>query len=280
MLTNPQEISENSKQSTPVPSEPVVGLSETQNHAPSVSTPRASSNDRQFAPNCHLTPKPQISGLRCQESPVCRTTPEAIRPLPVGNDVTSKRRRAAKKGKARILTDTPEKSEIEERKTKRNGEKSQDEPKKKQKNASKNKLFSDETSEDEDVEYNDESSDEDILSFQNKVLAEELENNVESDDIGGGDFVLVRLSTKKLSKFFVGKIYGKESDELFSVKYLKKANSIGKEYFTFIEDSEVYDLMLQDIIMKLPPPELIGSSSSRNIERYIFPVDLKGFDLG
>lgn len=129
------------------------------------------------------------------------------------------------------------------------------------------------------MEYSDESSD-DITSFQNKILAEELENNIDCDDIGVGDFVFLKLSTKKVTKFFVGKVSGKESDELLTVKYLKKATSIGKEYFTFIEDSEVYDILLQDIVMKLPLPECIAGSSSRNIERYVFPVDLKGFDLG
>lgn len=289
LVLNQQEMSENDKRSlSPEPEE-----SETQNRAPSVSTPQASSRNSQLALDCQTT-TPQTSGTNspvvpdhqtpsqtsnhsCQVFPTCRTTPDAIRPLPTGNVSTSKRGRAAQKGKARVLTDTPEKNEIEKRK--RNGGKPQNQPKKKQRNAPKKKLFPDETSEDEDVEYSDESRD-DITSFRNKILAEELENNIDCDDIKVGDFVFIKLSTKKISKFFVGRVHSKDSDDSFSVKYLKKAKSIGKEYFTFIEDSEIYEILAEDIVLKLPQPELIAGSSSRSIEKYVFPVDLEGFDLG
>ena len=76
-----------------------------------------------------------------------------------------------------------------------------------------------------------------------------LDNESENSEIVSGSFLLVKLSGKKYSRHYVAEVI--EVVGLFyKVKYLKKS---GDNKF-IREDDDIYDVELEDIIMKVPPP--------------------------
>lgn len=177
-------------------------------------------------------------------------SPFVVRPFPkAAARKTSQKGR--KRGKTRILTDTPEKEELLQSKMKK--------PK-----SVKRKVLCDSSDESNEEMKNltNDSSDEDLETFlanENKNYSSEQQENEEilnSSKLKEGDFVLVKLASKKNVAHYVAKIVEVLDDE-YLVKYLKTV--IGNNKFVY-SDEEVSCVSEDDIIKKLPSPDLVGTS--------------------
>ncbi|XP_072387018.1 uncharacterized protein [Diabrotica undecimpunctata] len=158
--------------------------------------------------------------------------PFVVRPFPkaVARKTFQKGR---KRGKTRILTDTPEKEEL-----------LQNESHEEKKNITKD-------SSDEDLET--------ILANENEHYSLEQQENEEilsSSKLREGDFVLVKLASKKNIAHYVAKIVDVLDDE-YMVKYLKTV--IGNNKFVYSAE-EVSCVSEGGIIKKLPSPDLVETS--------------------
>ncbi|KAF2894900.1 hypothetical protein ILUMI_11272 [Ignelater luminosus] len=177
--------------------------------------------------------------------------PEVIRPFPNAGSRKAAKNRGRKPGRCcHILTDTPEKHEIEELAAHKN--RKDDRTKKKQTVKRKIALsISSSSSDDDQIELNE--------SSQSEEEAPEAEI---INDLKENDFILVKLATKKMSKFFVAKVMD-ISDNTVEIKCLKKtaANK-------FVDgDETVYEIdKMTEIVFKLPAPHVTGKTERRNRE--------------
>ena len=193
-------------------------------------------------------------------------TPEMIRPFP--RIIEKRKANNRRRGKSTILTDTPEKLEIERRKTE-----------KCKRDAGKNKKLKRKlvaSSSDEDntcVILNDE-SDEDY------DISEEIRNHAmeENDKINVGDYILVLCKGEKERGYFVAHVLKiNEGTKEYNVKYLKK--QMKTDTFVYLENSEIYSVLEQDIILKLPVPVPIGGTV-RTKAQLSFNIDFSYYHLG
>lgn len=71
------------------------------------------------------------------------------------------------------------------------------------------------------------------------------------------DYVLVKITSKKIKKYFVALIVEREEDQhTFFVKFMKKtAGSTLKFIFPVIEDLGI--IKTEDIVLRLPQPEIL-----------------------
>ena len=186
-------------------------------------------------------------------------SPEIIRPHPkakLRTTTVTKRR----KGKSRILTDTPEIKVILESKSNKEQKSSLRQIKPMAKQINFNQLSH--------TCLNDRISDE--IDFRVNILDNKSDKKIE---IECGSFLLVKLSGKKYSRLYVAEVI--EVSLVYKVKYLKKSGDFGNKFIR--EDNSIYDVELEDIIMKLPPPSA-GHGSSRR--RYLmFDVDLTSYNV-
>ena len=60
---------------------------------------------------------------------------------------------------------------------------------------------------------------------------------------------------------------------VYKVKYLKKSGDFSNKFIR--EDDNIYDVELEDIIMKLPPPS--GGHGSSRCQYLMFDIDLTSF---
>ena len=93
-----------------------------------------------------------------------------------------------------------------------------------------------------DTSLNDESSDE--MEFEVNVL----DNESEKSEIVSGNLLLVKLSVKKYSRHYVAEVI-EVVGLVYKVKYLKKSGDFTNK---FIRDDNIYNVELEDIIIKLP----------------------------
>jgi hypothetical protein len=132
------------------------------------------------------------------------STPEMIRPYPKAEK--RKKTGGRKAGKTRILTDTPEKEEIENRKSKRIKTTIT-------KPRVQRRLIVEVESSESDAEETvlSDSSSEDMETFLSNLKATEedeiLEEQFVSSDVSVDDFVLVQLPGKKYIFFYVAELY-------------------------------------------------------------------------
>ena len=186
-------------------------------------------------------------------------SPEIIRPHP-----KAKLRKAAitkrRKGKSHILTDTPEMKVILHSKS--NNEQCQKPFSRQTKSVTKQIIFNQHS----DTSLNNESFNE--INFGINILDNESENS----EIVSGSFLLVKLSGKKYSRHYVAEVI-EVVGLVYKVKYLKKS---GDNKF-IREDDNIYDVELEDIIMKVSPPS-VGHRSSRR-QYLIFDIDLTSFTV-
>lgn len=213
-------------------------------------------------------------------------TPELIRPFPKAAE-RKKTRRGRQPGKTRILTDTPEKREVEEQKKKKQGSRPiirkqlYSGTKSNKRNPRKKKQVSiTDTSSSEDEQQMTLSDEDDDMTMQgltSDMMIEEmdiaLENDIECGDIKEEDFVLVKLAGKKKILHYVAKVV-KKIDFVYEILYLVKTGTN-----TFILRNEtVYEIEEEEIICKLPPPIATGSSA-RQKNSLKFPVNFNAFDM-
>lgn len=198
------------------------------------------------------------------------TTPEQLWPFPKAKDRT-KNVSNRKKTTSRILTDTPEKDEIERFFI----EKQRKEELKKRRQAVRNiaatkrKAKEVESSEEEDTYSTDSNSSE--------ISDEIFESEEQALIIGSlkqGDYVLTKIAGKKSTYFYVADIINNGIDE-FQVKYLKRMLSTNK----FIKESEeIFAIGKENIVLSLPQPTVAGlSERQRNMLN--FGIDFSSYKV-
>lgn len=130
----------------------------------------------------------------------------------------------------------------------------------------KRQVFSSDSSSDNDVsqEVCDDSSD--------------VESDVEyfqyDSDINIEDFVVAQYATKKSLKHYVGQVKALNNDE-FTVSFLKR---LPANTFVFPEQVDEDVINITDIILKLPPPYISGSTA-RAAKHFVFSVDLSKYNI-
>lgn len=214
--------------------------------------------------------------------PIC--LPEMIRPFPKAPP-RKEGSRGRRKGRSRILTESPEKIAIEaayverQKRLEKSGlrkiktfQQGQQKLKAKRAKISKKDSSPKDTEEenycffDTDLELRDE--DDVLLDTE----------NINVDSLNPGDFCLVRCSSEKnnLSLVFVGRVEEKNFN-VFTVTFLKKKPGFYK--FFFPEKEDKWPVTAMDILAKLPPPNDAGSTS-RTAGMITFRFDFSTFKLG
>lgn len=201
-------------------------------------------------------------------------TPEMLRPFPkAAPRKTINRRRV---GKSRIITDTPE--EIEIRKSKESKRRTSTKQMIMKKKSVKKQIFqdSDSSEENEEMEVSfHESSDSDYVN-EIEALEREKENleMLDRQNLAVGDYLLAQCKGEKNKEHYVAKIL-KNTSGIFEVEFLKKMSKTD----TFIVDtdnSDSYTLESDDIVMKLPQPESVGTTK-RSACHLKFGVDFSNY---
>lgn len=190
-------------------------------------------------------------------------SPENVRPFPKAEPrkMFSKGR---KRGYSRVLTDTPEKENIERQLLEKQcTKKNKTEPKKK---AIKRKVFEESSDSDVSLKYA-ESDEDDFLQPEEDNISDQNEPLV------FGDHVLVKFATKKTIKFAVGKIVNVLPESEFTVKFMKKKNDV--YHFVYPDVDDIADIELKDIEMKLPLPH-VTQGTERIKCFYSFSIDFEG----
>lgn len=196
-------------------------------------------------------------------------SPEQIRPFPKAAARKVTKKGGKKPGRCRIVTDTPEKNEIEMMaltKTTKNFVT-------KRQKATKRIVDS---SSDEDLINEFEISSVDSLDDVDFGNAEEEEKDFSEPDNKPrvGDFILTQIKTKKTKTYFVANVVG-VTDDGFKVRYLKRSKFAAKFLF---ENDTIYDLPDEDVVMKLGAPSVVGGTARRNAEM-TFSIDLSSFNV-
>lgn len=117
------------------------------------------------------------------------------------------------------------------------------------------------------------SSDESELNFESEIKEFNDELQFEDKELEKGGYILVNISTKKISKHFVAHVMSLENDTA-QVQYLKKIQ--GNKFI--LEDHSTYDIDLQDVVAKLPNPAKSGGSA-RQRECLNFGVDFSSYKV-
>lgn len=232
-------------------------------------------------------------------APVSRT-PEQIRPI----SRLKASKTTARSGCSRILTSSCEKKRMEEKASTINSQTAKRNIQfLSKKNARKNKntkniikkiqlktkkpkvsVRNDIDSSDESnisVEYAD--TDQSVGSFVGGKETPEMENfsNNELTDnfeLNVGDYVLVApLQTCKQKVYYVADIIERLSECTFTVSFLRKLDVL-QPIFVKPENKDISLVLKSEIIFKLPNP-VNPASTSRSRTKYIFELDLSGFNI-
>lgn len=193
---------------------------------------------------------------------------EEIRPLPKAEPRKNLQKRT--KGKSRIYTDTPEKTQLEEQ----YAAKKQKTVKADKVKAVKRKVVvskEDTSDSDEGAEFK---SDED----NDGLTDEDPEPNLLCDDEETkiGDYVLVKLAHKTRFKFYVGCIQAVYGHSDFDIKFLRKKH--GGSFFFFPEVEDLSQIERNEIISKLPNPVSVPGTA-RTAGYLSFNVDFSFYDV-
>lgn len=195
-------------------------------------------------------------------------TLEMIRPYPKA--APRKTKGGRKKGKTRILTETPEKNQIEAEFLERQAKKSKAKVRKVTK-----QVFDESSDDDVEIPVQNSSDDDDYL--EKLVEDENAERNeeitMENEMILEGDFVLVELKGKKSVQHCIAEIK-KILEDGFDVIYLKKIMNSNK----FVKTEQFYEITESDILRKLPKPSVVGGSERLN-EQLSFQIDFMSFNM-
>lgn len=206
-------------------------------------------------------------------------TPEEVRPH-VKAQARKGNRKGRKKSKSTVLTDTPNKEELElahEQKMQKirlkEMKKQQNENKKQNKDGQqkmckknlKRKLFRESSSSESEVELE-------------KICNDSTDGSITEDDETGneilseGDFVLVKFSTKQTIRYYVAKIKMVKNVDYY-LTYLIKGFGWT---FTYPEKKDDDVKGREDIVMKLPKPEISGGTE-RAANKFKFNIDLSDY---
>lgn len=201
-------------------------------------------------------------------------TPVDVRPYPKA--IAQAKKGGRKKGKSKILTETPEKNRIEEETIKRLEKKKKSVSNEiKLKSKPPKKLFVESSDSEcaDDISLHDESECEDFLTSTTTEFEEQMDFEITDDSvIEVNDFVLVEFCGKKKKVLFVGKIEEIEEDG-YKVQFMRKKEDSWKFYFP--EKEDISSIERNDIKMKLPQPNLSGGTA-RAVFAMTFSIN---FDL-
>lgn len=213
-----------------------------------------------------LTISPSCSGLSlAKKNQTVKITPEFVKPYPKAVRIEGKHKREP--GLSRVYTDTPEKERLEEKEREKQRKKdkcpkrdlfSNNEPKKNVNRQPIKKVKLDQ------LNYPDSSSNNsDVLSFHNNSdedVDEELKNieELKTEKLNEGDFVLVKFKVRSAFIHFVGQILNITNENTTRVKFLRRKGLSKTFYFPSIDD--ITEIDINDVISKLVPSSKAGTA--------------------
>lgn len=226
-------------------------------------------NDRSKTPTCY------DNILVAIPSTTTFVSPEVIRPHPKAGPRKGAGK-GRKQGRTRILTDTPEKLEIQKEWEARKQKKEKKIRKVKAKVVKRNlnsQKQEQTTSEDEELPPSPE-SDLSILE-ENDISISESDNEDESIvSVVSGDWAVLNLvSEKNLVHRYVGQIL-RQNRAGYDVKFAKKINDT---IFKWPIKEDIAAIAKYQVVKKLPPPKI--KSSSRRIISFEFPKSLRNLKI-
>lgn len=112
-----------------------------------------------------------------------------------------------------------------------------------------------------------------VLSDECRELDDQQQ--FEKDDFEKGNFILVKISSKKTVMYFVAEICDISNYPVFQIQYLKK-QTLSSKFKR--EDEQLYDIDIEDIVAKLPNP-VATSGSARQLECLSFGVDFSSYKV-
>ncbi|XP_077529007.1 uncharacterized protein LOC144141305 [Haemaphysalis longicornis] len=213
-----------------------------------------------------------------------RIVPSDLRPYPKAAPRKTGQK-GRKKGRTKVLTDTPEKHAIEQEAAERLARQSLKKralitaktvattrPKKKRR---LQKEFSS-SSEDDTVAIAFDDSDSDMSGSDNERRdISEADCPNETFQVKKGDFVLVRFGKKKSDVYYTGRVESSDNIDV-SVQFLRKKEESSKFYFP--QQKDIGTVPMTDIVMKLPGPKTIGGTK-RLQACFKFDVELSAFNV-
>lgn len=214
------------------------------------------SNEGSGPSNQAVTPSGQT------ETGLNHISPEMIRPYPHAAPRTMQNR-GRKRGRCRILTDTPEKAQLEEEVAVR--------MQKQTSRSAKRRLISrDSPSSNSSVELTLETDDD---------LSDASEKSGPNPDSGMqvGDFWMTTIMGKKRKHSYVAEVIGIDRD-IIEVKFLKRVDKTNRPKFVKDKD-EIYEIERKDAIMRLPKPKATGGSERRRQQLSFGVKWLQEFDV-
>lgn len=203
----------------------------------------------------HVSPIPGPSNI---------VTPQQIRPHAKAAP-RKNLRKSRKKLQSSIITYTPVKDAIEEQHKERLAKKALSEEKKQKAKKVKRQVFNDDISSNSDVSEEICNDSSDLESFTSEYQDLSIQEQ---------DYVIVRYTTKKTVKHYVGQVIKISGDE-YNISFMKRIVA-GK--FVFPDKPDEDTVVAEDILLKLPPPSISGSTT-RAARQFMFPVNFFQFKI-
>lgn len=192
-------------------------------------------------------------------------SPEDVRPFTTAGPRKSSAK-GRKRGRTRILTDTPEKEELRRDEQRRELAK--------RKRSRRNQKPEEEEEEDSDTET---SSIEPSEHSSEPSFDEDFD--VDPDTFEKDDFILVEYVGKKSKAYYVGQIQNKVDEFEITTKFLRRADQRrhGQMTFVFPDREEIGNHSQDAIVLKLPRPTTLGGTK-RCAAKMTFALDLSSYD--
>lgn len=111
------------------------------------------------------------------------------------------------------------------------------------------------------------------------TLAEVIKNDNPSDEemysseIVSGDYILIKFATKKKVVHYVALVENVDENE-FGVSYLRRKG----DKFIFPQVPEKFDVLKEDVVMKLPVPTFYGGTA-RVSQQLVFAINFTKFNV-
>ena len=106
-----------------------------------------------------------------------------------------------------------------------------------------------------------------------------FEKELTMESIEKGDYVVVKYTTKLMTRNFVGSVTGRDSDEAsLMIKFLQRRPHKFGHRFAFPDKDEYDKVPIHDVIAKLPPPTTVGGTQ-RASAQLVFGPDLEAFTI-
>ena len=234
-------------------------------------------------PEKELQTDPTVSDTTCCTSPVTSpnlpgtsksyVSPAALLPIPKA-DARKKTSKGRKRGRTKILTDTPVREEIASAIKMKSNKKTSNESTAKKSLFSKSDAHVDEAEETHAAASSDSSQSESDLE-----LDDESDDATDEMDIMEGDFVVVKVAGKSRFVHYIARIDvidGKEYEGIFLQKVPGRVDSEDTTFVPNTDDEACFTE--EDIVYKLPQPKSVGGSRRRS-GHLVFKCNLDKWNL-